>query len=60
MHFGLGNTERVDAIEGRWSDGTVKRLDSPQLNQYHTVLTRVEWEAFRAKRLRTDLTSALG
>ena len=40
MHFGLGNVDHVDAIEVRWPDGTVKRLDNPQLNQYHTVLTR--------------------
>ena len=34
-HFGLGQEEKVDAIEVIWADGKRKRLENPAINQYH-------------------------
>ena len=37
IHFGLGKAKQVDSIEVRWVDGTVRRIESPTVNQYHTI-----------------------
>ena len=36
-HFGLGTVDKVDAIEVRWPNGKVSRLEDPAVNQYHEV-----------------------
>lgn len=36
-HFGLGMAKAVVALEARWPDGTVTRLDHPAINQYHEL-----------------------
>ena len=40
IHFGLGTSKHVDTLEVVWPDGTTKTLASPQINTYHTVLSR--------------------
>ncbi len=37
LHFGLGDTDRVDAIEVQWLDGNVGRIDRPGTGRYHRV-----------------------
>ena len=37
LHFGLGAADRVDAIEVRWPNGQVSRLEKPAIDQYHTL-----------------------
>ncbi len=36
-HFGLGSQDSVDTIEVQWPNGTLTRLDRPEINTYHTV-----------------------
>ena len=36
-HFGLGQAKKVEAIEVRWPNGEMSRLDKPAINQYHTI-----------------------
>jgi len=36
-HFGLGTVDKIDAIEVRWPNGKVSRLEEPAVNQYHEV-----------------------
>ena len=36
-HFGLGSQTSVDAIEVQWPNGTMTRLEHPEINTYHTV-----------------------
>ncbi len=36
-HFGLGRAKGVEAIEVRWPNGKVSRLNKPAINRYHTV-----------------------
>ena len=36
-HFGLGTVDKVDAIEVRWGNGRVTRLENPAVNRYHEV-----------------------
>ena len=49
-HFGLGNADRVDYIEVRWSNGHVMRIENPRINQYDDILPPT----------RKDLASNLG
>lgn len=35
--FGLGAETRVDYVEVRWPNGTVRRIDSPAIDRYHSV-----------------------
>ncbi len=37
-HFGLGEADRVDYIEWRWSNGDVARIENPKINQYHEIV----------------------
>jgi hypothetical protein len=37
VHFGLGEGANVTAIEVRWPNGKVTKLDRPQADQYHLV-----------------------
>ena len=37
IHFGLGLVSTVDALEIQWSDGNVTPVESPVVDQYHTV-----------------------
>lgn len=37
LHFGLGQTQEVEAIEVTWPGGKTKRLDKPAVDRYHTV-----------------------
>jgi hypothetical protein len=32
-HFGLGDVDQVDAVEVRWADGTVRRIEHPPIDQ---------------------------
>jgi enediyne biosynthesis protein E4 len=41
-HFGLGSLDRVDALEVRWQNGTVKTLRQPAIGRYHTLSARAE------------------
>ena len=36
-HFGLGATDKIDAIEVSWIDGHVERITSPACDQYHVI-----------------------
>jgi len=36
-HFGLGKADHVDSITVRWPNGTVRRIDNPDINRYHLV-----------------------
>jgi len=36
-HFGLGTVDKVEAIEVRWPNGKISRLENPAVNQYHEV-----------------------
>tara|TARA_B100000315_G_scaffold615_1_gene543 strand:+ start:807 stop:3095 length:2289 start_codon:yes stop_codon:yes gene_type:complete len=33
-HFGLGEATAVGAVEVRWANGTVRRIERPEINQY--------------------------
>ena len=37
IHFGLGASDRVEAIELAWPDGSSRRISNPALDQYHTL-----------------------
>ena len=37
VHFGLGNVERVDSIEIKWTNGQTRTLREPLVNRYHAV-----------------------
>ena len=36
-HFGLGGQSKVDKVEIEWLDGTVTRVENPQINKMHTI-----------------------
>ena len=36
-HFGLGGQSKVDKVEIEWLDGTVTRIENPQINKMHTI-----------------------
>jgi len=36
-HFGLGKATSVDALEVRWADGKITRLEKPAIDRYHVV-----------------------
>lgn len=36
-HFGLGKRKSIDAIEVRWPNGKVRRIENPAVNRYHTI-----------------------
>ncbi len=38
LHFGLGEDRRVKTAIVRWPDGEEFRLDSPQVNRYHSIV----------------------
>lgn len=42
VHFGLGESTEVTAIEVRWPNGKVTRLDKPAADQYHLVRPPVD------------------
>jgi hypothetical protein len=37
LHFGLGNTEKVESIAVRWVNGATRILRAPELNRYHLI-----------------------
>ncbi len=37
VHFGLGETTQIEAIEVRWPNGVERRIAGPEVNQYITV-----------------------
>ena len=37
VHFGIGASTVVAAIEVRWANGQTRRIERPQINQYHTI-----------------------
>ena len=36
-HFGLGKAASVDALEVRWADGKITRLEKPAVDRYHVI-----------------------
>jgi hypothetical protein len=46
LHFGLGEAERVDAIEVRWVGGASRTVRDPEIGRYHLV--RASGEGARA------------
>ena len=42
LHFGLGEIDRVEWVEVRWVNGTVKRFPNPRIDRYHSVKGRRE------------------
>ena len=36
-HFGLGNIDNIKSIEVRWANGTIKKLENPEIDTYHLV-----------------------
>lgn len=38
LHFGLGASKQVEAIEVRWVDGRSRRIESPEIRRYHRIL----------------------
>ncbi|MBI1178192.1 hypothetical protein GC207_12225 [bacterium] len=39
-HFGIGKDTSVKQVEIIWSNGTVKKIEAPAINEYHAVLGR--------------------
>ena len=37
LHFGLGKTKSIEAIEVRWPNGKTTRLKAPEINRYHII-----------------------
>jgi hypothetical protein len=37
LHFGLGNGEKIENVDVRWSDGTTQTLDKIEPNRILTV-----------------------
>ena len=37
VHFGLGDSSKVEKIEIRWPGGKVHRLEYPEIDRYHSV-----------------------
>ncbi|MFD2099039.1 VCBS repeat-containing protein [Flagellimonas iocasae] len=37
LHFGLGNTNRIDSIQVRWSDGRINTLQNVDVDQFLTI-----------------------
>jgi enediyne biosynthesis protein E4 len=37
LHFGLGQATAVDAVEIRWSDGTVENITLPSVDRFFTI-----------------------
>jgi hypothetical protein len=37
-HIGLGSIAKVEAIEVRWPNGQVSRMEKPSINRYHTIV----------------------
>ncbi|MCZ6794802.1 MAG: CRTAC1 family protein, partial [Planctomycetota bacterium] len=40
VHFGLGATGSVEWLEVRWLNGTVRRIERPEVDRYHDVRGR--------------------
>lgn len=40
LHFGLGETDRVESIEVRWVGGPSRLIRSPEIDRYHLVEAR--------------------
>jgi len=37
LHFGLGDTQEVETIEVRWTNGAKRVVRAPELNRYHLI-----------------------
>ena len=37
VHFGLGENDRIEALEVWWPNGTTRRLENPEVDKYHSV-----------------------
>ena len=37
VHFGLGNSDTIEAIEVRWPNGTTRKLENPEVDTYHLI-----------------------
>jgi hypothetical protein len=37
LHFGLGSAKKVDRVEVRWPDGSLKVLEDVAVNQFLTI-----------------------
>ena len=36
-HFGLGKTDSIDALQVRWPDGNITRLEKPAVDSYYVI-----------------------
>ena len=37
VHFGLGKTDSIDALEVQWPNGRTTRVEKPAIDQYHFI-----------------------
>lgn len=37
VHFGLGKTESIDALEVQWPNGRTTRVEKPAIDRYHVI-----------------------
>ena len=37
VHFGLGKTESIDALEVQWPNGRTTRVAKPAIDRYHVI-----------------------
>jgi hypothetical protein len=38
LFFGLGEADRAESLEIRWSSGTVQSIENPALAKAHTIV----------------------
>lgn len=42
LHFGLGNSTRVEKIEIRWPSGSVQTIEQPEINRLHRITEPID------------------
>jgi enediyne biosynthesis protein E4 len=49
VHFGLGDTAKVDGVEIHWPDGAVEKVQLPGIDQIDRIVTLEEGKGIAAK-----------